>query len=143
MPGLPDALAEAAREWVEKAENDLRAAAQILELGADAPTDAACFHAQQCVEKYLKAALVLNGIDFQKVHDVHVLVERLPLDARPALDVVERRRLTDYATSTRSPGDYEEIGLAEARAAVRLARRVRRELRRTFPRALLRPRRRR
>jgi cell wall assembly regulator SMI1 len=38
----------------------------------------------------------------------------------------------DY-TVTRYPGDYEPITLAEARKAVTLARRVRRELRRHLP----------
>ena len=40
-----------AREWVVKAENDLKAAAQILKLANECPTDTVCFHAQQCVEK--------------------------------------------------------------------------------------------
>jgi HEPN domain-containing protein len=36
----------------------------------DCFTDTVCFHAQQCVEKYLKAFLVLEGIDFPKTHDI-------------------------------------------------------------------------
>ena len=47
-------------EWVIKAENDLTTAAHTLKLGEDCPTDTVCFHAQQCVEKYLKALLVMG-----------------------------------------------------------------------------------
>ena len=54
------------REWVEKAENDLTAACQILKLGKFAPMDTVCFHAQQCVEKYLKSILVYHGIPVKK-----------------------------------------------------------------------------
>ncbi|MBW8876798.1 MAG: HEPN domain-containing protein [Acidobacteria bacterium] len=47
------------KEWLFKADNDLANAAHTLKLGASCPTDTVCFHAQQCVEKYLKAVLVL------------------------------------------------------------------------------------
>jgi len=53
----------------------------------------------------------------------------------------EQRRLTTYATVTRYPGDYEPISLAEARRAIALARRVRREVRRLLPSSALRRRR--
>ena len=55
MP-VAEAVLTVVREWIVKADNDLTAAAQILKLGKDTPTEAVGFHAQQCVEKYLKAA---------------------------------------------------------------------------------------
>ena len=45
-----------------------------LKLGAAGPTDTVCFHAQQCVEKYLKALLVLHGIEFERVHQISALI---------------------------------------------------------------------
>ena len=51
-----------ARDWVGKAENDFINAVHTLKLGADGPTDTVCFHCQQCVEKYLKALLVLRAV---------------------------------------------------------------------------------
>lgn len=48
-----------------QAKNDLTNAAHVLKLAAACPTDTVCFHAQQCVEKYLKALLVLDGIDLR------------------------------------------------------------------------------
>jgi hypothetical protein len=44
--------------------------------------------------------------------------------------------LTRYATVTRYPGDYEPITLTEARRAVTLARRVRRQVQRLLPKAV-------
>jgi len=115
-------------EWVEKAENDLKSAAHLLTM-EDCPTDTICFHAQQCVEKYLKALLVTQGTGFRKVHDLGELIVLLPLRLRPSLDDREQAKLTEYATVTRYPGDYEPILLSEARQAVKIARRVRREVR--------------
>jgi len=116
------------REWAAKAENDLKSAAHLLKM-EDCPTDTVCFHAQQCVEKYLKALLVAKELDFPKTHDLGELIVLVPARIRPRLDDKERDRLTDYATVTRYPGDYEPISVAEARQAVKIARRVRREVR--------------
>lgn len=128
-----DDTLEIVREWVIKAENDLKNAAHTLKIKENCPTDTVCFHAQQCVEKYLKAVLTLKGIDFPKTHDIGVLVSKLPARIRPEISPEEERRLTDYATITRYPGDYEHIPVSEARKAVQIARRARKDLRKILP----------
>lgn len=138
MPARSAATA-VVREWVTKAESDLRAAALLLEAGAKLPTDAVCFHAQRCAEKYMKALLVLRGTDIPKTHDVEKLAFLLLVSLRPRLSPEEQRRLTGYAAAARYPG-WGEIPRAEARRAVAIARRVRREIRRALPRESLRPR---
>lgn len=140
MPDRDKALA-VARDWVSKAENDLKNAAQVLKLGSSCPTDTVCFHAQQCVEKYMKAVLVLKRIDFPKTHDLERLTALLPPRTRPNLSAKEQGRLTEYATVARYPG-WGEIPLIEARRAVAMARRVRAALRNVLPKAVLRRRRR-
>jgi HEPN domain-containing protein len=122
-----------ARQWAQKAENDLINAAHTARLRKGCPTDTVCFHAQQCVEKYLKALLVLRGVDFGRTHDIVTLVALLPPAARPRLSEQEQNLLTEYAVTTRYPGDYDPIPLEEARLAVKLARRVRNQLRRRHP----------
>lgn len=129
------------REWIEKAENDLKNATYTLKMGEDCPTDTTCFHTQQCVEKYLKAFLTFKRIDFPKTHDVGELLSLISESARPQLVVEEQRRLTAYATVTRYPGDYEPIPLAVARSAVAIARRVRKAVRALMPKEALRKRR--
>ena len=120
-------------QWVQKAENDLKTAAHTLKLGQACPTDTVCFHAQQCVEKYLKALLVLHNNDFSRTHHISALIGLLPARVRPDLTPEEQERLTDYAVSARYPGDYEPIPLTEARRAVQLARRVRNQIRKWLP----------
>ena len=132
MPARDEELA-VIREWIEKAENDLKTAAHTLEMGDDAPTDTICFHAQQCVEKYLKAILVARRTPFPKTHDLTKIVGLLPADARPGLPREEQDVLTSYATVTLYPGGYDPITLAEAERAVGIARRVREEVRTLLP----------
>ena len=137
MPEADERLS-VARQWVQKAEDDLKNAAYTLQMGKDCPTDTVCFHAQQCAEKYLKALLVLKSIDFPRTHDVGELVALLPAECRPMLTSEEQERLTDYATVTRYPGDYEPILLSETRKALWVARRVRSAIRKLLPRKVLR-----
>ena len=122
------------RAWVAKAENDLKNGAHTLTLGAECPTDTVCFHAQQCVEKYIKALLVFRATPFRKTHDIYAVRSLLPPRLRPSLVRKDQKLLTQYATVRRYPLG-PDITLSEARRAVALARRVRREIRRHLPAA--------
>ena len=116
----------ATAEWVAKAEGDFRTARRE-HLAAELPNyDAACFHAQQTAEKYLKARLVEAELVFPRIHDLEALLNlALPLepdwhDLREAV-----QRLTDMAVEVRYPGmvaDAEDAAEAECTATrVRLA----------------------
>jgi HEPN domain-containing protein len=86
-----------AKEWVAKADSDLKSAAHLLKM-KDCSTDAVCFHAQQCVEKSLKALLVALGTEFRKTHDLRELMALLPPRLRPSFEDIEQDRFTEYAT---------------------------------------------
>ena len=61
-------------EWVQKAEGDYTVAQQVRQ-GQHPVHDAICFHAQQCIEKYLKARLQEANIPFPRTHDLKELLE--------------------------------------------------------------------
>lgn len=130
----PDVLA-VILQWVEKAEHDLTTASYTLRLRANCPTDTVCFHAQQCVEKYFKALLVLNDVEFGRTHHISALLTLLPPSIRPQMTPEEQERFTEYAVTTRYPGDYDPITREEAKQAVQIARRVRNQVRRRLPTA--------
>jgi HEPN domain-containing protein len=102
------------REWLAKADNDLTTAAHVLTLGEACPTDTVCFHAQQCVEKYIKALLVFRATPFPTTHNVRVLRALLPPKLRPKLDAKVQDRLTAYATVLGYPDEGPDLSLAEA-----------------------------
>ncbi len=67
--------------------------------------DAACFHAQQCAEKYLKALLQEADIPFGKTHNLIGLLDLLlPFD--PSWDVLrtDLQTLGVFAVYVRYPG---------------------------------------
>lgn len=61
-------------EWIERAEGDLRTAEREMRARKGPNYDAACFHSQQCAEKYVKAFLVHCQIPFRPIHDLEVLL---------------------------------------------------------------------
>ncbi len=115
---VPEAILAVVREWIVKADHDLTMAAQILKLGKDAPPEGLGFHAQQCVEKYLKAILVYRSIPFAKTDVIGDLLNLVPRRYRPALDKGMQVDLTRYASVTRYPVPGPDISLTDARKAV-------------------------
>jgi len=113
--------------WVERAEEDYAIAAASLRR-KKVWTYAACFHAQQCVEKYLKAALVSAGQIFPKSHDLltlSTLCEQAGI--LTGLDPARLDVLSAYAVRVRYPGDDPTPD--ETRQAVEIAKSVRRFVR--------------
>ena len=110
--------------WVEKAEEDYTLAR--LALRHKPPlTYGACFHAQQCAEKYLKAMLVAQRQLIPKVHD---LLHLSGLCAKAGIlfeiGAKDLNTLTDYGVRTRYPG--EDPILEDAREALKITQAVRR-----------------
>jgi HEPN domain-containing protein len=120
--------------WVQRAEEDWLLARSALRRKVPL-IYGTTFHAQQCVEKYLKALLLSCRQAFPRTHDLialHDLCMRNSISVPVDQDKLER--LAAYAVQVRYPG--EEPTLDEAREAVRIAQEVRRWARavlRTFP----------
>jgi HEPN domain-containing protein len=53
-------------EWIAKAEGDFVSAQREYRARKSSNFDSACFHAQQCIEKYLKARLQEADIPVEK-----------------------------------------------------------------------------
>ncbi|MBI3980240.1 MAG: HEPN domain-containing protein [Chloroflexi bacterium] len=113
------------RQWVERAEHDLRTAEHTLALEDDCPYDTICFHAQQCSEKYLKALLTRQGIDFPRTHDLTELFALIASDLPLSMVLEELAELTPYAIEARYPGNWELQTQENALRAVEIARSVR------------------
>ncbi len=111
-------------EWIEKAEKDFATAGREMRVRKLPNYDAVCFHAQQCVEKYLKAFLQEKNTPFGKTHNLIILFELiLPIEAsweriRPQLQI-----LNGYAVEVRYPG--ESADKTTGHDALKLCRMIR------------------
>lgn len=77
--------AEAAAILFRKGEGDAKA---VRKVSADPEMDDEIigFHAQQAVEKWLKAVVANRGEDFEHTHDLHRLISLANLDSGESLD---------------------------------------------------------
>jgi HEPN domain-containing protein len=96
--------AELVLGWLRKAQSDSVALDVTLRARA---LDAACFHAQQAAEKYLKAFLTHHEVPFPYTHNLTKLVElcaQIDTDFRSLLPQVEP--LTPYAVRPRYDASF-------------------------------------
>ncbi|MCG3181544.1 MAG: hypothetical protein BIFFINMI_03940 [Phycisphaerae bacterium] len=118
-------------EWVAKAEGDFATMRREIRARKDPNPDSACFHAQQCAEKYLKALLLRAGIPFSRTHDLVNLLEPLLPDT-PALtgSRVDLAYLSQFAVAFRYPGESatREAALDAGRRCQRFRQAIREEL---------------
>ena len=88
----------------------------------DVLPEGACFHAQQCAEKALKALLLQREIPFPRTHSIEVLLDLLKTDGINIPNGVDEAfALSEYAIQTRYPGEWEPVTKQEARRAIEQA----------------------
>lgn len=118
---MAELTAAIVRQWLQKAESDLLNIRNNL-AAEQIPTDTVCFHAQQAIEKLLKAVLIANGRNAVKTHDL----VRLLTDVSgiiPDLQQYEEQmeEISEYGVAVRYPDDFYEPSQDEAERAFALA----------------------
>ena len=117
----PNPVLEEALRWLRFSGEDLSVGARLMSGAPTAPRHA-CWLSQQAAEKALKAALILEEVDFSYTHDLDALRNLLP-DGWAVRDThADMAELTEWAVETRYPGDWPEHTDADATRAVSQAR---------------------
>ena len=94
-------------EWIAKAEGDFLTALREYRTRKSPNYDSACFHAQQCIEKYMKARLVEAGTHFSKIHDLGLLLGLIvPVESMWEPFRLVLNRVSYYAVDFRYPGEF-------------------------------------
>lgn len=109
--------------WIDHAEDDFNAAGKLLR-GKKPSIYGACFHAQQCAEKYMKAILVFREQRFPMTHDlviINILLQQVGVDMKISEDHLEL--LSSYAVRARYSGETPELD--DAKEALLIAKQVR------------------
>ena len=121
VPDAPDVRTLEVRGWLLRASEDLRAGRHDLTAMPPLVNDVV-FHAQQCVEKAMKAYLAHRDQAFRKTHNLTELggaVARL----EPAwADLMKHASLlTEFAWRFRYPGEPATVSRQDAEQAIALA----------------------
>jgi HEPN domain-containing protein len=121
---MSDPAIELAREWLVRAEHDLRAAQYLLTM-PEAYPETIGFHAQQCAEKALKGFLTFHRVPFERRHDLSYLIDLcVPLAPDFEQHRPEADEMTPYAVEYRYPDDLSSTSLDSARQATQSAGRL-------------------
>ncbi len=115
LPGSP-------ADWLRHAYSDLELAR--VKRSPKVLFEGLCFHAQQAVEKALKAVLIAKGIPAPKTHNIRTLLDLFPQDTILPKEVEDAASLTDYAVISRYPSNFESVDEEEHKQAVHLAESV-------------------
>lgn len=91
--------------WLLKAESDLSNVR--LCLANNQSLDTACFHAQQAAEKFIKAYLAEQEIEFPLIHNLEKLIE-LCATRDPSFQSIKTlgQELTPYAVALRYDSEF-------------------------------------
>jgi len=119
-----NAKLEMTRQWIMRADDDLRLA-ELIQKDNDPIYWAIAFHAQQCAEKALKGVLTFHDIRAGKTHNIENLL-RL---SSPVVDGLKKlkeqaKTLSTYAIDSRYPVPHGDVSNNEAIEAVEIARRI-------------------
>jgi HEPN domain-containing protein len=100
-------------KWLFRADEDIAVIDRLLQSDPQAYASTICFHAQQAVEKYLKALLAWKEVDFPRTHDVDFLLAECHKVTSGELDHIDLKSLSDFGVSVRYPDDFYVPDLAE------------------------------
>jgi len=118
------------REWLNRARSDLLLSKTKKE---GIYLEDLCFHAQQAVEKAIKALLIKKGVEFPYVHDIAELLTLLEKTGQKLPKTIrEGEKLTRFAVFTRYPGIAQTISQKEYEEAMKVAEEVLRWVKEQF-----------
>jgi HEPN domain-containing protein len=109
-------------EWLRFAASDLGVVRGPVH--PDVLLETRAFHAQQVVEKCLKAVLLSKGVEFPRTHNLSILRELLPPDVEAIPEVEEAVELSVYSVAPRYPAESEPVPEDEFSRAAQLAEAV-------------------
>ena len=110
--------------WIARAEEDFALAQSALRRKTPL-TYGTTFHAQQCIEKYLKALLIIRHFLFPRTHDLVALAELCGrADIILPVEMDELERLNAFSVQVRYPGIRPTV--EEAQETLQMARILRR-----------------
>lgn len=118
------------KEWLLKAEEDLKSAKILLQNNI---IQTSLYHSQQCAEKTIKAILVKFNQVVPKTHDL-TLLSKLALQFTPTceLEIKNTIFMTSYSWKYRYPGEQDDPDISDAEEAINAAESLFLEVQRQF-----------
>ncbi len=116
---------EVCQVWLKRALSNL-SRAELGRQKEDIMYEDLCFDAQQAVEKTLKGLMAYLKIRIPRTHSIGYLLKTIDQSKKTKIPESLKKAavLTDYAVTTRYPGDWEPLCNQDYKQAIKLARQV-------------------
>jgi HEPN domain-containing protein len=115
---------EKVKLWLIKAFEDYLAMKSLLSSSLiKYTTSIICFHAQQMVEKLLKAFLTYHNVQFLRTHILEILKEKC-LEIDEEFQKMNFKNLSMYAVEIRYPDEFNMPSIEETNECVEIALQV-------------------
>lgn len=113
------------KSWLRKADADWQALGILAGAGAGL-REVALFHAQQAVEKWLKALLIFRNEKPPRTHDLLLLLNRVSaVDPELLMFETVLQRLTPFAVGGRYPSQQKRPTLRDIQSLLRATEQIR------------------
>jgi HEPN domain-containing protein len=110
--------------WLIKAFEDYMGLKFLSELeNIDYLRSVICFHAQQMVEKLLKAFLTFHNIPFPRTHILEILKQKC-IELDEDFQNLDFKKLSKYAVEIRYPEEFKIPSIEETKECIRIALQV-------------------
>ena len=127
----PAAGGRSTQEWIDKAEGDFISALTLYRARKPPNYDTACYHTQQCAEKYLKARLEEAGQPAPRTHNLYALLTLIgEFESSWKVMATDLNVLKAFAVVYRYPG--ATAAKEDAKDAIKRCRSIRRMFRFSF-----------
>lgn len=112
-------------DWIDKADHDL-GSAKLIFLHIPEYFDTIAFHCQQATEKYLKAMLLFNGIEFDRTHNLIYLLELLSQKIEISEELFDKAILLNgFSVQIRYPDNVINLTKEELEDAINISQKFR------------------
>ena len=112
------------RNWIIKADNDIKIIEHELELPeSEWITDVICFHCQQAAEKYMKVLLIYDNKDIPKTHNIEFL-QSLLKENHPDLSALDVKDISLFGVDVRYPDNFYQPTIDEVKYYTSLVFRI-------------------
>jgi HEPN domain-containing protein len=103
---------EVLQRFVSRGDRHLDAAVVLVRAGSDSVADAACYHCEEAVDKYIKAILTLHNIAAPRTHDLNYIHNLLPPESRLSLSAGDLIYLSTYGIERWWDPDHSQAARA-------------------------------
>ncbi len=121
---MTDEEKEYLKQWLYRANEDISVVDALSNQQTEFYTSTICFHCQQAVEKFFKAFLVYNKVEFPKTHDVDFLLIKCKQINNIDFEYIELKDLSDFGVDIRYPDDFYIPDLSETNQYIEIAKSI-------------------